>query len=374
MESILHLERMFFKKTETFVINQIQSIEKYAVDVACIESMNNGRHYERLIVPPAADMFFRTKLLRYSDKKYIESAISGKEYSLIHTHFISDAAFFHPITKHTNLPKVASAYGYDVSEFPRRYFGLGKRYLAKVFEDYDLVLAMSDDMKNDLIQAGCPDYKIMVHYHGINTAMFSNTERVYDDVPVYNLLSVGTICEKKGQHLVVDALNILVNHKGVKNIRYKITGSGPYENLVRKNVKAYGLSDYVSFYGHINYGQDLVKQYEAADIFMHPCVTDSHNGKEGIPGVIVEAMSNGLPVITTKHAGIPSIISNYQNGLLLEENNVDQIVSAVIQLTGSSQLRKQLGTTARSYALENLDMHAKARVLEEDIYAKLAWK
>lgn len=371
METVLHLERMFYKKTETFVINQISAIDNYKVDIACIESLNNGKLYNKLISPPGRKLYFRTKILRNEDQKYLEKEFSENAYALIHTHFISDATFFHPLTKKWKIPKVASAYGYDVSEFPARYFGLGKQYLARVFDDYDLILAMSDDMKNDLLRIGCPDDKIKVHYHGINTAMFANPQRRYTDSEIYKLISVGTVCEKKGQHLVVEALNILINRKGMRNIHYRIIGSGPYENLVRKKVNSYHLSDYVTFQGHVNYGGGLVKEYEQAQIFIHPCITDSKKSKEGIPGVIVEAMANGLPVITTRHAGIPSVVFNDQNGLLLDENKVDQIADSIIQLTQSGKLRARLGEAARDYAVTHLDMYSKARILEDEIYAGL---
>lgn len=373
MQTVLHLERMFLKKTETFIYNQINSISNYNVDIGCIERLNRGEAFANVISPPKKDLYFRTKIIRCSDKKYLLNTFCNNNYSLIHSHFISDAAFFHPITNHMKQPKVVSAYGYDVSEFPNRYYGIGKSYLNKTFQNYDLVLAMSQDMKNDLLNIGCPDYKILIHYHGIDTSFFLNPKRSYIEPETFNLLSVGTICEKKGQHLVIDALNILINKKGIKNIKYNIVGSGPYESLVQKKIAQYNLSNYVEILGHISYGNNLVEQYNKADIFIHPCITDSRNSKEGIPGVIVEAMSNGLPVITTKHAGIPSVISNYQNGMLLDEKNIEQIVESIQQLLHSQKLRQLLGCTAAEYAVNNLDVHKKTKYLEQEIYAKLIW-
>ena len=371
METVLHLERMFYKRTETFVINQINAIKKFQVNMACIKPVNQGADFAGLISPPGTSGIYRTKMLRNGDREYLKNKIREKKYALIHSHFISDAAFFNPVTRNIQIPKLASAYGYDVSEFPHRYFGLGKKYLKKAFDEYDLILAMSEDMKNDLLEIGCPEHKIEIHYHGINTAMFNNDHRSYEDQEIYNLISVGTVCEKKGQHLVIEALNILVNALNVKNIRYRIVGTGPYDEIVRKKVNEYHLSPYVHFYGHVSHGNELVELYERADIFIHPCIVDSHRGKEGIPGVIVEAMSNGLPVITTKHAGIPSVISDGFNGLLTDEKNVDQIVAEIQRLIRSETLRTSLGNSARTYAMEHLDMYAKAAYLENTIYTRL---
>lgn len=370
-ESILHLERIFYKNTETFVYNQIKSIKNYKVDVACIESIKRLDDINQIISPPLQQKKFRTKILYNSDHQYLEKEINQNKYALIHTHFISDASYFNRLTNKIKIPKVVSAYGYDVSEFPKRYFGLGKSYLQNTFKEYDLVLAMSDDMKNDLLHIGCPEEKIQIHYHGINTAMFNNQFRSYRDKEIYYLLSVGTLCEKKGQYLVIEALNILVNKFKITNIIYKIVGIGPHSKLVHQKIVEYNLAPFVVMHGHVSHNDGLIHHYNMADIFIHACKTDSNNAKEGIPGVIVEAMTNGLPVITTNHAGIPSIITDNISGLLIDENNVVQIVDSILHLIESETLRKNLGSAAQTYALNNLDLNAKTEYLENHIYANL---
>lgn len=373
METILHLERMFYKKTETFIINQIKTISSYLIDVVCIQNNHQNSFPENVISPPGNNMFkpFRTKILNTRDNNYLKNTLSHKSYALLHTHFISDAAFFNPLTSNMRIPKVVSAYGYDVSEFPERFFGYGKMYLKKVFDEYNLVLAMSEDMKADLMKIGCPENKILIHYHGIDTGYFTNNQRTYFNKDHYNLISVGTLCEKKGQHLIIEALNIIINFYNKKNIRYEIVGSGPNEKYIQNKISEYNLSAYVKMSGHINYGPLLKSKYATADVFLHPSIIDSNGGKEGIPGVIVEAMSNGLPVVTTKHAGIPSIIKDNFNGILVEESNVEELTDAILQILDSSNLRAKLGNNAKMYACENLNMYKKAKYLEEHIYTNL---
>jgi len=370
-ESILHLERMFYKNTETFVCNQIKSIKNYKVDVVCIESIKRFDDVNHIISPPKRGIKFRNKILSNSDQQYLDREIHQKKYALIHTHFISDASFFNRLTNKIKIPKVVSAYGYDVSEFPKRYFGLGKQYLKSTFKEYDLVLAMSDDMKKDLLHIGCPESKIQIHYHGINTAMFNNKFRSYKEKDIYYLLSVGTLCEKKGQYLVIEALHILINKFNLTNIIYKIVGIGPHSKLIHNKIVEYNLAPFVIMHGHVSHDEGLIHHYNMSDIFIHACKTDSNNAKEGIPGVVVEAMANGLPVITTYHAGIPSIINDNRNGLLIDENNVLQIVDSILQLIGSASLRRNLGCTAQKYALNNLDLNVKTNFLENHIYANL---
>jgi colanic acid/amylovoran biosynthesis glycosyltransferase len=201
--------------------------------------------------------------------------------------------------------------------------------------------------------------------------MFNNKSRSYKDKEIYYLLSVGTLCEKKGQYLVIEALNILVNKFKVTNIIYKIVGIGPHRKLIHDKISEYNLAPFVIMHGHVSHDDGLIHHYNMADIFIHSCKTDSNNAKEGIPGVVVEAMANGLPVITTYHAGIPSIITDNISGMLVDENNIFQIVDSILNLIGSEHLRKKLGCAAQKYALKNLDLNTKTNFLENHIYADL---
>jgi len=123
--------------------------------------------------------------------------------------------------------------------------------------------------------------------------------------------------------------------------------------------------DYVSYKGKITYAsQEHLKILNDADVFIHPSVTAGNGDKEGIPGAIVEAMSAGLPVISTYHAGIPYIIEHNKTGLLVKEWDIKALTEAIICLAERVELRKKLGLAAQKYALENLDLLQKEKELE----------
>jgi colanic acid/amylovoran biosynthesis glycosyltransferase len=113
------------------------------------------------------------------------------------------------VARRTGLPAIASAYGYDVTLFPRQYKGLGLRYLRPVFDRLDCVLAMSDDMRDDLLKLGCPAAKVEVHYHGSPTGRFEYPERHYGTTEPLTILCCARLEPIKGQHLVLEALRRL---------------------------------------------------------------------------------------------------------------------------------------------------------------------
>lgn len=379
---VAHLIRNYLGPTETFIGYQIFSLRSFKPLVFCHQSNRDNSFVLK-------DTFCTTEILKgfskinanlfYSlfrclTKKETElflEIIKSSQVKLLHFHYAVDARYFLSLKKKLNLPSVVSLYGYDTSSFPRSYFSYGRVYIKPIFEQIDKFLAMSEDMKKDLIGLGCPEEKILVHYYGIETEKFAYPERKYEDKEIVNILMCGTLEIKKAQHLVLEALRQLEISKNLKKkFQVTVVGDGPMRKHLINMVKDFEWENRVSFKGFIPYNDDrLVEEYQKADIFALPSITVKGD-KEGIPGTIVEAMASGLPVVSTFHAGIPEIIENYKQGILVKERDIDGLAEALRGLIGNRVLRENLGRTAAERAIKEFDAKMRIKNLEK-IYQSL---
>lgn len=374
---VAHFCRGYLAKTETFIGNQVTTLRRYRPIVLCHHLIHNPSYPVDQamavtdMLPPLWQIADRMAygLARYllpTSARALARAALEKRAQLLHFHFLSDARFFLAVKRLTKLPAIVSAYGHDVSSFPRKYAGYGLCYLKPVFDAADLFVAMSRDMRDDMLRIGIPDEKIVVHYHGTDTRRFAYPQRCYPDKDEVNILVCGTLEIKKAQHLVLEAL-WLAEQRGALQRRFRVTlvGDGPLRSHLMRQIAKYGWQDRVVFAGHVaHHEQALVEHYRQADILTLPSTTPPDGDKEGIPGTIVEATSSGLPVVSTYHAGIPEIIVSQREGLLVREGDVEGLASAYADLINSSSLRETLGRAAALRAIRELDLQQGTARLE----------
>jgi colanic acid/amylovoran biosynthesis glycosyltransferase len=350
---VIHLARTFLKRTETFIYTQLSHLPTEKA-VALVRNMENQDRFPGVDVRAFSfepvnwhkrwsgiNYHMIRRMTNYERQFYLRE-IRTLEPDLFHAHFAVDAAYFANVWRPANRPLVVSCYGYDVSSFPNQYAGWGKHYLQPVWRYADLILAMSNDMREDLLRLGCPGEKIRIHYHGIDLTRFKYIERDTAIVPV-RILYVGSLNDRKG---VEDILLAFVQIASLRpQVELRFVGSGPLRPKLEKLARTWGGEDRISFAGFVRH-ERLQDEFSSAHIFCHPSRTRTDGAKEGIPGTIVEAMATGLPVVTTKHAGIPEMVRDGEDGFVVAERDLDAIAKSLLTLTDNPEMRIQMGRNA----------------------------
>jgi glycosyltransferase involved in cell wall biosynthesis len=113
----------------------------------------------------------------------------------------------------------------------------------------------------------------------------------------------------------------------------------------------------------------VVDKYREATIFALPCVTGPDGDRDGIPNVILEAMAMRLPVVSTRHSGIPEAIDDGRTGLLVPPGDPGEIANAIARLLDDGLLRERLGSRARERVKNMFDVDANARALLAEVVA-----
>jgi glycosyltransferase involved in cell wall biosynthesis len=167
------------------------------------------------------------------------------------------------------------------------------------------------------------------------------------------VLSVGRLVAKKGFDIFVEACGIL-NRRGVAFETVIVGEEGEHSDEVRRRIEALGLEQSVRLAGPMPQAK-LFEEYRRATMFCLPCRVLENGDRDGIPNVLVEAMACGLPVVTTGISGIPEVVKDGINGLLIPTENPEALADALIRINQNQSLARHLSIEAQSTVSERFD-------------------
>lgn len=183
---------------------------------------------------------------------------------------------------------------------------------------------------------------------GVDPSVFVPVERHADASQPFRILCVGRLTPAKGQRVLIDACRSL--HNTGRAFHLVIVGTGPDEAELKALVNQYGMADLVTFTGALNQEQ-VIAQYATADAFALPSFS------EGIPVVLMEAMASGVPCVTTRITGIPELIRDGVDGLLVTPSDTDELANALTALMDDPELRQDIARQGREKVLAEFDLN-----------------
>ena len=193
-------------------------------------------------------------------------------------------------------------------------------------------------------------------YHGLN-ADFTRLLKEQAEPPERNgrlrLLAVGRLVAKKGFDIFVEACGIL-RRRGVAFETVIVGEEGDHAEELRRRISAHQLDQSVRLAGPMPQAR-LFEEYRRATMFCLPCRVLDNGDRDGIPNVLVEAMACGLPVVTTGISGIPEVVRDGVNGLLVPTENAEALADALVRLSRDQALARRLAREAQSTVSQLFD-------------------
>ncbi len=206
---------------------------------------------------------------------------------------------------------------------------------------------------------------VHLSYHGIDLDRFPATVRPTSsrdgssvDDPVI-ILSVGRAVGKKGYDTLLRALAALPD---TLHWRFVHIGDGTKRDSLQALARDLGIEPHIRWLGAIGQG-DVLVNYQAADLFVLACRVTDDGDRDGLPNVLVEAASQGLPCVSTRVSAIPELFTHDENALLVESDDVPALSAALARALSDPELRDRLGQAAQLKVRSTLDYHASIRQL-----------
>lgn len=362
---ILAYTYSYASKTVTFITNELKQVDnQHDLLLVYSERVNPDNYYLKKMYCIAfkfnkivnklrwwleqTEVYYTLYNIKFG--KEINKVIRDFNPDIIHCHFgIDFLKLFSNLDKENKNRKfLISFYGYDVTErIKNRAVLRCYQKLLSVPNIYSV--SVSNSLANNINTLIKPFHLVQVLPSGVDTDFFKR-KLIKKEKEEFIFLQVSSFVEKKGHKYTLEAFKKFIETKQSNRYKFIIAGFGPLEDEIKTQIKTLNLNDYVEIRGSVT-PSEMVDLASSADCFVHMSITAENGDQEGLPNVILEAMSLELPILSTVHAGIPDIIINGQNGILCYEKNIDEYVAAFGKIIDWSILPKNRQRIVEKYSL-----------------------
>lgn len=259
------------------------------------------------------------------------------------------------ICKRVNIPLITHFHGYDASV---EAVIKNCNYYKEVFEYSTFVIAVSCSMRKRLIELGCPQEKVIYNTYGPDD-LFSNIVPQFSES---TFIAVGRFVNKKAPYYTILAFKKV--HDQFPDTKLVIGGTGELLEVCINLIRTLKLQDAVLLPGIIDRAQ-FVEYLSKALAFVQHSITALNGDQEGTPVAILEASAAGLPVVSTKHAGIPDVIIEGETGFLVEEHDVDAMAEKMILFLRNKGLAKSMGDKGKERIKTDFTLQRHLSVIDD---------
>lgn len=303
------------------------------------------------------------RLNRFSlEEQAIITSFKQNEIDLVFAEYGGTGERILTVCRTLDLPLIVHFHGYDASCYDQ--LEINDKYKG-VFEYASYIVCVSRKMEKDLLDMGCPSNKLIYNVCGPRDDFFEVEPRFQNQ----QFLAIGRFVDKKAPYYLI--LSFLEVIKEFPKARLIIIGSGELWNTCKNLISYFGLETQVGLPGVISH--DRCREYMKESMaFVQHSVTAENGDSEGTPVGVLEASAAGLPIISTKHAGIADVVNNGETGLLCEEHDVSAFTENMKSLLRHPEKAKRMGDQGKQFIKDNFSLNKHISILDSLVAKSLS--
>src|SRR3989338_3046173 len=309
--------------------------------------------YNGGIIPNMESSFLakiQMPLLIVTEFFFASKIIKKEKISLIHAHWILPQGLVGVFLKKLfKIPLIVTIHGSDLFPLKSNLFRKLHKFVAT---NADFITVGSEATKNELIgRIPSSSGNVKVIPMGVDSSIFRKIKikkpKKYSKNKI--LLFVGRLSDQKGLQYLIDTMPDIVKEE--TSAKLLIIGEGPYKSELCKRMNENKVNENVEFLGSLS-SSEIAKYHNYADIFIFPSLSNK-TGTEALGLALMEAMSSGCAVIGTNVGGIPSLIKNGYNGILVKQKDSRELSKSVAALLKNKKKADAMGKNAAAFIQKN---------------------
>lgn len=334
---VVHICKNFGVLSETFIYNLVCNLER----ADSVEShVITGRYLNRPTFPfpsvtvirePVAQrvLFAIRKKLRGRyvyriDAMAYRTRLEALKPDVLIAHYGGTAQAVHRLAAGLGIPLVVIFHAFDLYRkvFPPDSY-------RTLWETPGKAIAISELGRQTLVEKfGCPADRVELIHCGVDVEQFATGFRPRTPRPdgAVRLITVSRLKEKKGIDVLLEALRSVREHNA--GVTLTICGDGPLRRRLERLAAALGLRNAVSFLGGVPYDR-IPALLGEHDVFVLASRTARNGDMEGLPISLLEAQASGMPLVSTRHSGIPEAVAPESRRYLAAENDPVELAQAI---------------------------------------------
>ena len=291
----------------------------------------------------------------------IHAFLKQGAFDVVHSHGYFADIMAVPAARMLGIPHMATCHGFIGNDRSLRCYNRMDRLVLRFSSR---IIAVSDDIRNELVSCGIRANRLRVIRNAVASrngtgpdSQVRSAVRYELGIPAHDFVIgyLGRLSPEKGLVHLIDACGLL-KRAGV-HLKLLLAGEGPQREELLIRAASEGLEDRIVFSG---FRSDTERLLQAMDVFVLPSLT------EGTPMALLEAMAAGLPAVASAVGGVPDVLEQDTNGLLVRPSSAEDIARAVERLCRDGLLRRRLSREARATIRRHYDVRAWTASIESE--------